>query len=110
MSNDPPSFDEKLWFTMGSHCEGKHYLIGNPHTFFGRMWAWCPNKERTFFVSKAEMEDYSVEASYWIQGFLTGNQPEPPYKKDETLTFESVEYQNWLKKVEKFNETGYWED
>ena len=104
-----PAFDGRLWFTMGTHCSGKHYLIGNPHTFNGRMLAWCPTKQTSFFVSKLEMDDCSVEAEFWVKGFLAGNEPEPP--KDENLNVVdsgSSEYQRWLKAIELFARTGYW--
>lgn len=108
--SENPNFDENLWFTMGSHCEGKHYLLGNPHTFVGRMWAWCPNKEVSFFVSKSGIDECSTETNYWIQGFLAGNEPEPKPDENGDVDFESEEYKEWLKKVENFKETGNWKD
>ena len=101
--------NEKLWFTMGSHCAGKHYLLGNAHTFNGRMLAWCPLKEKSFYVSKTEMDDLSEEAQYWIKGFLSGNEPEPPVDDvGDMLAFDTPQYQFWLKATELFTETGYW--
>jgi hypothetical protein len=105
-----PEIDEKLWFTMKAHCEKKHYLSGNPHTFRGRMLGWCPQKETSFFVSKNEMDKCSPEASYRIDGFLSGSEAEPPLNSDGDADFESREYKNRLNKIEKFKETGFWED
>ncbi|BCM89426.1 hypothetical protein IAD21_01272 [Abditibacteriota bacterium] len=66
---------------VGNCCSGKHYLLYNPHTFPGRMGAWCLLKRVHFCVSKSEIEDCSSEARYWIRGFLTGCEPNAP--KDE---------------------------
>jgi hypothetical protein len=102
-------FDENLWF-MHEGCEGKHFLIGNPHTYPGRMWAWCPKDERTFFVSKGAMGEMSEAAKYWVMGFLAGNQPEPPRDgEDNEVDFKGVAYREWLKNIEVFERTGIWE-
>jgi hypothetical protein len=108
--SEVPKYDEKLWFTMGSHCEGKHYLLGNPHTFVGRMLAWCSQKEVSFFVSKSAIDECSVEAKYWIEGFLKGNEPEPPTNENSDMDFESEDYKNWLEKIEEFRQIGVWKD
>ena len=107
---DKIQYDENLWFEhLG--CEGKHYLIGNPHLVPGRMWAYCPKENRTIFISKADMGEMSQESEYWVKGFLAGNQPEPPRdeKNDYEVDFEGPEYQTWLKKIEFFEQNGYWE-
>ena len=101
-------FDEKLWFTMGNACPGKHYLIGNPHTFNGRMFAWCPSKQKSFYVSKISMEELSTETHYWVRGFLVGNEPDPPVDESGSTAFSTPEYESWLKAVKLFSETGYW--
>jgi hypothetical protein len=100
-------FDENLWF-IHKGCEGRHYLIGNPHTFYGRILAWCPKKERSFMVSVSEMEQMSDFSKYWIEGYLKGNEPEPPTDSNEDVDFESAEYKTWIEEVKLFNETGYW--
>ena len=101
-------YDEDLWFYHHG-CEGKHFLIGNPHTVVGRMWAWCPANERSFFVSKADMGDMSEQARYWVKGFLAGNQPGPPVDKDGDVDFESDEYRVWQTRIDKFEQAGIWE-
>ena len=100
-------FDENLWF-IHKGCEGRHYLIGNPHTFYGRILAWCPKKERSFMVSVSEMEQMSDFTKYWIEGFLKGNEPEPPTDSNEDVDFESDEYKIWTEEIKLFHETGYW--
>ena len=100
-------YDDDLWFTHKG-CEGNHYLIGNPHTHPGRMWAWCPKKQGTIFVSKAEMDEISDKAKTWIHGFLMGNQPAPPTGKDGFTDFRSQEYKTWTKAAELFTQTGSW--
>lgn len=100
-------YDENLWFKVG-HCAGIHYFIGNPHTFYGRMWAWCPDKQRTFFVSKNEVLECSVESKYWIIGFLNGNEPNPPVDNDYQTVFGTKEYKEWQQAINLFHETGFW--
>ena len=100
-------YDEKLWFEHKG-CEGKHYLLGNPHTVAGRMLAWCLKENRSFFISKPDIGERSEFADYWIKGFLSGNQPEPPLDENGTA-FGSKEYEEWQKKIEEFEKTGRWE-
>jgi hypothetical protein len=102
-------YDSKLWVEL-SHCEGKHYILGNPHTFPGRIMMWCPNKEVSFFMSKNEIQKCSKEAEYWIKGFLTGNEPEPPVGDDEMPDFESKEYSEWKDHIKEFHSKGIWDN
>lgn len=99
-------FNRVLWFTH-EKCEGEHYLIGNPHTFPGRMLAWCPCKERFFYVSKSEIIDLSDEAKYWIEGFLHGNEPEPPTNGEGEG--DSDVYREWLDECSRFQQLGHWQ-
>jgi hypothetical protein len=102
-----PEYDPRLWFHhLG--CSGKHFLLGNPHTFVGRMWAWCPVKKVTFFVSKVEIGETSQPAKYWIQGFLSGSEPRPPSDAEGDTDFGSPEYRNWERMVTAYHETGDW--
>lgn len=101
-----PEVDEELWFTVGKRCPGHHYILGNPHTFPGRMMGWCPAKQRSFFFSRGEVEDLSTASRAWIAGFLAGNEPAPPVGSDADV--ESEAYRAWQKRVEQFRQTGWW--
>ena len=35
-------------------------------------------KKKSFFLSKVERLKISVECEYWVKGYFSGNQPEPP--------------------------------
>ncbi len=105
--NDELQYDEDLWF-FHKGCTGKHFLLGNPHTFSGRMSAWCPVNQRSFAVSKSEIEEQSEPSKYWIQGFLHGNQPEPPVNEEGDVEVESMAFQKWAAASVLFTETGYW--
>jgi len=108
---ESPDFDPQLWFMGDEHCPGKHYLIGNSHTFRGRMRAWCPTMQRSFSVSKRGITECSLEAKYWIQGFLTGNEPDYPRNEDrEPLPPEDPRSHRWEAAVALFAETGYWNE
>ena len=105
-----PDFDEQLWFTMGACCSGKHYLLYNPHTFPGRMGAWCPLKKVRFCVSKSAVEECSLEAYYWIKGFLAGNEPDAPRNDEgDYLPEDHPRYQHWRENIKQFPEAGFWE-
>ena len=106
----PPALNplnRSLWFTHRG-CTGRHYLLGNPHTFPGRMFAWCPKKKRSLFVSKSEMESVSKAAAYWIEGFLNGSEPKPPISEDGTPDYVSNEFTDWQRKTALFRESGAW--
>lgn len=104
-----PIFDENLWFTMGDCCSGRHYLLYNPHTFPGRMGAWCPLKKVRFCVSKSEIEDCSLEARYWIKGFLAGNEPDAPTNDEgDYLPDDAPAFERWREAIKQFPETGIW--
>lgn len=111
MSDEPaapePNVDATLWF-IPSDCEGKHYLLGNPHTFRGRMSAWCPTKRTGYCVSASQIRDASPEARVWVAGFLAGNEPRPPQDFDDQTNFGSAEYARWVEQVESFRLTGTW--
>ena len=92
--------DEGLWFTVGDRCPGRHFVLGNAHTFPGRILAWCPEKSKTFFVSKAEMETTSELTDVWVRGFLSGSEPPPPE--------EPKARSEWERRVEIFHADGYW--
>ena len=100
-------YNTDLWFYHNG-CKGKHYLLDNPHTFFGRILAWCPENGRSIFVSKYEMGEMSEASKYWIEGFLKGNQPSPPTDEDGMPAFESKAYELWEDEMELFSETGFW--
>ena len=102
-----PPFDTSLWFRhLG--CTGKHYLLGNPHTVTGRLWAWCPKEECSFFLNRADIGVLSKAADYWIQGFLHGVEPNPPEGDDGTTDFQSKDYQRWQTACRNLQATGVW--
>jgi hypothetical protein len=106
----PPDLDRSLWFEPGCCSEGRHYLHYNPHTFFGRMGAYCEAHDRAFVVSLSEIERASDEARYWIRGFLAGNEPPPPLDS-EGFTIDELgdaRWDGWREAVEQFRRTGAW--
>jgi hypothetical protein len=96
--------DERLWFE-GS-CGGRDLLVGNSHTFRGRMAAWCPQRGRGYSVSLSEMGEMSDETRYFIRGFLSGNEPGPPY--DDAHGTDSADARAWRSAIRRFRSTGSW--
>jgi len=50
----PADIDPDLEF-KSTHCDGWHFLVGNPHTFMGRGAAWCQDQQAEVAVSLSEM-------------------------------------------------------
>ena len=97
--------DEELWFD--APCGGRDFLLpGGPHTFPGRMAAWCPAKRVTYRVSLVEMGAMSTAAVYFVRGFLSGNEPEPPEDEDGAMT--EADRRAWIAATERFRARGSW--
>ena len=60
------SIDSRLAF-RSSHCDGDHYLVGNPHTFPGRLAMWCEVSSCELSVSLSEISRASEHARVWIE-------------------------------------------
>jgi hypothetical protein len=101
--------DKALWFKMKSCCSAKHLLCGNPHTFRGRIEAYCPNRKISFAVSLTQMDSMSKNARFWIDGFLCGNEPPPPMDKEgDFLPPDEAAFKRWEKNISEFRRTGKW--
>ena len=55
---------------------GRCRLLGNAHTFPGRIAAWSETLASNVTISRSDVRDASPEAWAWIEGFLAGNEPE----------------------------------
>jgi len=104
----PAEIDRRLRI-RARHCDAPHYLVGNPHTFRGRISAWCVSACREITISKSDVIDPSAEAQIWIDGFLRGNEGPPPILDDCTPgeVVERVEA-DWYERRQRFRETGVW--
>lgn len=107
MATAPPELDPALWF-MHLGCPGRHYLLGNPHIVPGRMWAWCPRESCTHFVSRADIGRMPRATTYWLAGFLHGNEPAPPPGPDGPPDHGSTEYKRWRARARQFQRSGRW--
>lgn len=100
-----PDHDPELWFEAS--CGGRDVLLGNAHTFVGRMSAWCPRERVSYNVSLSELGEMSVPARYWVRGFLHGAEPdEPEYDPPSQLPAE--ELAAWEAALAQFRRTGDW--
>jgi hypothetical protein len=98
----PTDVDPDLDF-MSTHCGGWHFLVGNPHTFTGRMAAWSQDQQTEIAVSLSEMTYVSQGAGFWIRGFLSGSEPPPPL----TAGSPSAEAA-WERARSEYRSTGEW--
>jgi hypothetical protein len=97
----PTGVDLDLEF-MSTHCSGWHFLVGNPHTFTGRMAAWCQDQQVEISVSLREMTYVSLGASFWIRGFLSGSEPHPPAAENPAVD------DAWGAARREYRSTGEW--
>jgi hypothetical protein len=106
----PSDVDPLLWFE-NSRC-GRHYLVaGNPHTFPGRMYAYCVHEGIYTRVSLGEMASCSEQARYFVRGYLSGSEPPPPQEDDgRPLADDDPRWRAWCAATERFRETGEWTD
>lgn len=101
MKQLPPEVDQRLVF-RSQHCPGRHFLLGNSHTFPGRMAVWCEDSEYEISASLFEMTDVSEAARFWITGFLAGSEIRRPDEGDPASEA------SWEAARRKFHETGEW--
>jgi len=108
----PESIDPLLWFTTKKYGEERRFYFWtiNPQTFIGRMYAFDPNKNQSFAVSKFEIASMSNESQYFVSGFLTGNEPPPPKCEDGRLAEDDPGMIRWRRAVKLFSSTGAWKD
>lgn len=103
-----PELDLALWF-HSEGCAERHYLIGNPHTFPGRISAWCPRKMMSYCVSKSEIAECSTETAYFVKGFLSGSEPRAPVDEaGDRMPPSDLEYRAWARATQLFQQTGTW--
>jgi len=110
MDDLPDDIDPTLWIRC-SRSGGEDYLVeGNPHTFPGRMSAFCPHLAHLYYnVSIVEVEESSPEARLWMRGFVAGSEPDSPldsegYELDEA----DPKFEAWEAARPGYLETGYW--
>ncbi|HET7018063.1 MAG TPA: arginase family protein [Streptosporangiaceae bacterium] len=100
----PVPADERLWFEAA--CGGRDFIVGNGHTFPGRLAAWCPHDRVGYSVSLAEMGVMPMETRYFVAGFLAGNEPEHP--ADEQGDSDEADIRAWQSALRRFRRTGSW--
>lgn len=105
LPGEPPQVDERLWFEAS--CGGRDFLVGNGHTFVGRMAAWCPDKRVGYNVSLGEMREMSDAARYWVAGYLAGAEPGHPHADDEG-DVDEADMAAWEAALRRFRRTGDW--
>jgi hypothetical protein len=103
----PPEIDERLWFEAS--CGQRDFLqsVGG-HTYRGRMLAFCPHDPDFpgYHVSLSEMGEMSVEAEYFVKGYLCGDEAGPPEDDDGDST--PADLIAWSHALRRFRETGSW--
>src|SRR3982750_1357350 len=94
----PDDIDPRLKIELANGW-GTVFLVGNPHTFRGRMAAWHVDGF-DISISKHEIESMTPEAAIWIDGFLAGSEPPPPKSGDE------AKERKWDKRPRYYRKNG----
>lgn len=106
LPEEPPEIDERLWFEAS--CGGRDFLVGNGHTFVGRMAAWCPHERVGYNVSLGEMGEMPDATRYWVAGYLSGSEPDYPYVENEDGELDEADMAAWEAALRRFRRTGEW--
>ena len=93
-----PEFDTQLWFTLDGCCADRHYLLHNPHTFPGRMAAWCPLKKVRFNISKSKSASARTPPATGSRDFsLATSQTRPWTKTAATCPATTLAWKNGVR-------------
>jgi hypothetical protein len=101
---DDEPIDERLWFE--GTCGNRDFIIGNGHTFVGRIAAWCPTKSISYRISLGEIGDMSEESRWYLRGFLAGVEPGWPVDADGDT--DEADLRAWRAATRRFRSTGSW--
>lgn len=108
MTELPERADEDVWIVVRA-CGEHDLLFGNPHTYLGRMAAWCPHRRESFAVSKSEILDMSRAAAAWVAGFLAGSEPDSPLNEDGwEVDDDDPRFAAWRESTTTYLRTGTW--
>lgn len=100
----PEEIDERLWFQAS--CGSRDYIVGNGHTFRGRMAAWCPHRRVGYNISLSELTEMSTESQYFVKGYLAGTEPGLPMDIQGDTSPEDE--RAWRAATARFRRTGSW--
>jgi hypothetical protein len=111
VSRLPEGVRSSMWFDS-SRCEGRDFLVeANPHTYPGRMTAFCPHdpSHPYYNVSISDLSSCSDESRAWSKGFLIGSEPNSPLDGDGfELDEDSSEFAAWQRARNDYADTGTW--
>jgi len=106
----PDKFDKDLWYEeQCQHDEvwHKHYIVGNAHTFPGRVHVYCTAQKEYTVESLCGMDRISPKAKIWMQGFLHGNQPSwPADEEGDQLDWEHPETVDFVQRLKRYYKHG----
>ena|ERR1019366_3483293 len=111
MENLPDWIDPTLWIGCRRGGDWDYLVEDNPHTFPGRMSAFCPHVTENphYNVSIGEVTECSPESKIWMRGFVAGSEPDIPldsegYELDE----DDPKALAWAEARPEYIKTGYW--
>lgn len=109
----PEELDPELWFACADHPGERDLVVGNAHTFLGRILAVCPQDDgRHYYASaNAVLEDCAPATRFWVQGFLAGSEPPPPRGADGGwMPDDSAEMASWRRRIRLWRTRATWPD
>jgi hypothetical protein len=100
-----------LWVEVASY-PGRLFIMGNPHTFTGRITGWSFDRDESFYFSKGDVTDASDAARWWLDGYLHGSEPEfeqffalDPSTLGE-IDDDDARWAEWRAALQEFRATG----
>ena len=100
-----------LWVEVADY-PGRLHIMGNPHTFPGRVTAWSFERNESLYFSKDDVTEASEAARWWLDGYLHGSEPEfEEYFAIEAGDMGDVDeadprWAEWRAALEEFRATG----
>jgi hypothetical protein len=97
---------DELWVI--AHNGERGILEGNPHTHPGRFSVRWESTGLTHPTSLSDLADMSAEASVWLRGFMSGNEPDvyDVLGLDDGVEPTDGQYEVWRRQLADFRQTG----
>ena len=103
--------DPNLWVEVDGY-PGRLFIMGNPHTFAGRISAWSYDNDESLYFSKSEVTASSDAARWWIEGYLHGAEPSPAAylvidpRDVDVMDDDDPRLEQWRDALTHFRESG----
>ena len=93
---------------MIAHNGDRGLLVGNPHTHPGRFLVLWEATGKSYSTSMSDLAQMSTESRAWLDGFMSGNEPDvfEVLGLDDAAEPTEAQYQAWREQLLAFHESG----